>query len=88
MPAAHADFLRFFQVLSDAALFTSWSGNVVRQSAPRWLSEPFRFTGAGALLAGGRWTVQRLMPTVYASTEPDTLLQPAPALEADLKRKS
>jgi RES domain-containing protein len=73
MSTAHADFSRFFKALSDATLFTTWKGDVVRQSTPRWLSEPYRFTGAGSLLAGGRWTVQRLMPTVYASTEPDTV---------------
>jgi RES domain-containing protein len=73
MATAHADFPKFFKALSEPALFTAWKGDVVRQSIPRWLSEPYRFTGAGSLLAGGRWTVQRLMPTVYASTEPDTL---------------
>lgn len=46
---------------------------MVRQSAPRWQSKPYRFTGVGSALAGARWSAQFLMPTVYASTHPDTL---------------
>jgi RES domain-containing protein len=74
--SAHKDFLRFFQVLDPAgnpSLYTPWQGNVVRQSTPRWMSRPYRFTGLGSALAGARWTVKGLMPTVYASTDPLTL---------------
>jgi RES domain-containing protein len=71
---SHPDFPRFFEMLkNNTGLFVSWKGNVVRQSAPRWLSEPYRFTGVGSVFAGGRWTVKGLMPTVYASTDPATL---------------
>ena len=73
MPSAHQDFPRFFEALSDPKWFTSWQGDVLRQSAPRWQSKPYRFTGVGSLLAGARWSVQWLIPAVYASTDPDTL---------------
>jgi len=73
MPTAHQDFPKYFEVLSDTGLFTPWKGNVVRQAAPRWLSKPYRFTGVGSALAGARWSARFLMPTVYASTHPDTL---------------
>jgi RES domain-containing protein len=33
----------------------------------------YRFTGVGSILAGARWSVQRLMPAVYASTDLATL---------------
>ncbi len=70
---AHPDFSRFFRFLSDPALYTPWSGRVLRQTLPRWLSTPYRITGAGALLKGARWNVKGLMPAVYGSTDPDTL---------------
>lgn len=73
MLIAHQNFPEFFHVLSDARWLTPWKGDVVRQSDPRWLSKPYRFTGVGSVLAGARWTVKWLMPTVYASTHPDTL---------------
>jgi RES domain-containing protein len=73
MLTPHADFPRLFKVLSKPALYTSWKGDVVRQAAPRRLSEPYRFTGVGSVLVGARWSVQGLMPTIYASTDPDTL---------------
>ncbi len=70
---AHKDFPLFFRVLGDPARLTSWQGDVVRQAAPRWMSRPYRFTGAGSVLAGARWSVKGLMPAVYASTDPATL---------------
>ncbi len=73
---AHPDFARLFRAFDPAvhpSLYTSWHGNVVRQSAPRWMSRPYRLTGAGSVLAGGRWNVKGLMPVIYASTDPATL---------------
>src|SRR5213592_1529371 len=72
-PAAHSRFPDFFNVLSNPAWLTTWAGDVVRQSAPRWMSRPYRFTGVGSVLAGARWSVKGLMPTIYASTDPVTL---------------
>jgi RES domain-containing protein len=73
MPTAHPSFPDFFRALSDPKFFTAWKGDVVRQSDPRWQSKPYRFTGVGSVLAGARWSVKWLMPTVYASMHPDTL---------------
>jgi RES domain-containing protein len=80
MPTAHEEFPHFFKVLSDPAWLTPWKGEVVRQSAPRYLSRPYRFTGIGSVFAGARWSVKSLMPTIYASTDPATL-----AAEANYK---
>lgn len=73
---AHKSFELFFHALAPKAhpnLFTSWKGNVLRQGLPRWMSRPYRFTGMGSALYGGRWNVRRLMPAMYASTDPITL---------------
>ena len=80
MTTAHKDFPHFFATLDPSAhpgLFTSWKGDVVRQALPRWLSTPFRLTGLGSVLKGGRWSVRGLMPPVYASTDPATLADEA-----------
>jgi len=70
----HKDFPHFFNVLkNNPALFTPWKDDVFRQGLPRWMSLPYRFTGVGSVLAGARWSVQRLMPAVYASTDLATL---------------
>ena len=74
MITPHLDFLWYFDLLAaNPALFIPWKGDLVRQSVPRWLSEPYRFTGVGAALTGARWSVKQLMPAVYASTDPATL---------------
>lgn len=73
MPTIHPQFSQFFAALDDPALFGPWQGDLVRQSAPRWMSRPYRLTGAGSLRIGGRWTARGLMPSVYASTDPATL---------------
>ena len=70
---AHNDFTHFFKVLSNPAWFATWKGDVIRQSTPRWMSRPYRFTGVGSVFAGARWSVKSLMPTIYASTDPVTL---------------
>jgi RES domain-containing protein len=70
----HGNFAHFYGVLSIIpGLFTPWKGDVLRQAPPRWLSRPYRFTGAGSVLVGGRWSVKNLTPTIYSSTDPDTL---------------
>jgi RES domain-containing protein len=72
--APHPDFPRFFDVLNkNLGLFTSRKENVYRQGLPRWMSLPYRFTGVGSVSAGGRWSVKRLMPALYASTDLMTL---------------
>src|ERR1044071_5751582 len=70
---AHPDFPHFFKVLSNPVRLTGWKGDVIRQSTPRWMSRPYRFTGVGSVFAGARWSVKSLMPTIYASTDPVTL---------------
>jgi RES domain-containing protein len=74
--SAHKDFAHFFRVLDPEVnpdFYRAWQGDVARQATPRWMSRPYRLTGAGALLAGARWSVKGLMPAVYASTDPATL---------------
>ena len=74
MVTAHPDFDWYFEVLkNNPGLFVPWQGDVLRQAPPRWLSTPFRFTGVGSVVMGARWSVKQLMPTIYASTDPDTL---------------
>ena len=73
MPTAHPDFSHFFQVLSNSVVLVAWQGNLVRRAPPRYLSRPYRFTGVGSVYAGGRWSVEGLMPTVYASADALTL---------------
>jgi len=74
MLKAHPNFDQFFQALrNNGNLFAPWAGDVIRQAPPRWLSAPFRFTGVGSVLTGARWSVKGLIPTIYASLDPDTL---------------
>jgi RES domain-containing protein len=73
MPDAHPDFQRLYNLLKDGELFGPWKGDVLRSAPPRWVSRPYRFTGTGALLAGGRWNVLKLIPAVYLSTSVETL---------------
>ena len=70
----HNYFPHFFEVLKqNPALFTSRKEEVFRQGLPRWMSLPYRFTGVGSVSAGARWSVQGLMPALYASTDLKTL---------------
>lgn len=73
MIKAHPQFEFYFQVLTRPTCYQPWQGNVIRQAAPRWLATAYRLTGLGSALAGGRWSVKGLMPSVYAATNPDTL---------------
>lgn len=74
MLKAHPNFDQFFEALRhNSDLFRPWAGDVIRQAAPRWLSAPFRFTGVGSVLTGARWSVKGMIPTIYASLNPDTL---------------
>src|SRR3954468_24934249 len=71
---ANPDFRRYFNLIkAKVGLLNPWAGNVLRQSFPRFLSKPYRFTGVGSVLVGGRWNVRKLMPAIYASRNPDTL---------------
>ena len=73
MPSPHPDFPRYFAALADPALLTSWSDDVLRAALPRWVSRPYRLTGVGALLSGGRWNVLKLFPAVCFSTTVETV---------------
>jgi RES domain-containing protein len=73
MPNAHPDFPRIYTVLKGGGLFSPWQGDVLRAVEPRWVSRPYRFTGAGSLLSGGRWNNPRLIPAVYFSTSVEAL---------------
>jgi len=55
--AAHTDFPHFFRVLDPEVnpdFYRAWQGDVARQATPRWMSRPYRLTGAGALLTKSR----------------------------------
>ncbi len=83
----HPDFPRFLDVLKNhPTLFISWKGGVFRQTLPRWASLPYRFTGVGAALAGGRWSVRHLIPAVHGSTDLSTLGAEAYYLQARIMR--
>jgi RES domain-containing protein len=76
--APHPNFHRFFDVLKkDSSLFTSQKTDVFRQGLPQWMSLPYRFTGVGSVLYGGRWSVKGLTPAVYASADLRTLVAEA-----------
>ena len=69
MPTAHPEFGKYFAILSGkTAPHAPWSGDVFRISAPQWMSLPYRLTGVGAILSGGRWNVQKLIPAIYFAT--------------------
>ncbi len=72
VPTPHPDFPRYFTVLANPALLTAWSGDALRAVLPRWVSRPYRLTGVGALLSGGRWNVMKLTPAVCFSTTVET----------------
>jgi len=82
MVAPHPRFPAFFNLLrAEAAnLFTAFEGDVFRSTQPVWLSKPYRLTGVGAVLTGGRWNVQNLMTAVCFSANAATT-----AAEADAK---
>lgn len=70
----HPQFDRFFATLKRApALFVPFGADVFRQTQPRWMSLPYRFTGIGSVMSGARWSVKGLIPTLYASLDPQTL---------------
>jgi RES domain-containing protein len=73
MPTPHTRFASFYDALKDRALLNSWSGSALRAAAPRWISRPYRLTGTGALLSGGRWNNLKLVPAVYFADSVDTL---------------
>jgi RES domain-containing protein len=64
--AAHPDFKKFFALLSAPTGLrrVPWSGDVFRISEPKWMSQPYRLTGVGAILTGGRWNVRNLIPAL------------------------
>lgn len=72
MPAAtpHPKFAHFFGVLNGAAApaRVAYVGNVFRSALPRWMSAPYRLTGVGAVVTGGRWNVRNLMPALNFGT--------------------
>jgi RES domain-containing protein len=70
MPRAHPLFSEWFTLLDNSGgpLRTAWTGDVFRATEPKWMSRPYRLTGVGAVLAGGRWNVRNLMPAIYFAT--------------------
>jgi RES domain-containing protein len=82
MPTPTPEFDRLFTTMKSLSLASSWSGQVFRMTLPRWVSKPYRLTGVGSLIAGGRWNVQSLMTAVYFSGDDLTV-----AAEADAKAR-
>ena len=66
----HPDFAELFAVLNDpeSPARVAWKGDVFRATTPRWMSRPYRLTGVGALLSGGRWNTRQLIPVVNFGT--------------------
>lgn len=81
MPTAHPHFQRYFAILSSPTKppRVTWCGDVFRISEPQWMSGPYRLTGVGAILSGGRWNVLKLMPAIYFATTPATATAEADA---------
>lgn len=79
MANAHARFPQFYAAIKNEPLFTPWQGDVLRATLPRWISRPYRFTGTGALLSGGRWNNLKLIPAVYFADSVQTLVAEAEA---------
>lgn len=76
---AHPKFSDFFDALkANPGCFSVWAGVGFKTALPRYACPPYVLTGAGALLAGGRWNTQGLMPAVYLSADAQTV-----AAEAD-----
>ena len=70
----HPDFARFFNTFkSTPALFIPYQADVFRQTQPRWMSLPYRFTGVGSVVTGARWSAKSLIPALYASLDLPTL---------------
>jgi RES domain-containing protein len=80
MATPHALFSQLFATVnnSSAPMRKPWNGDAFRATLPKWMSRPYRLTGIGAALTGGRWSSQNLIPAVYFSTTAATV-----AVEAD-----
>lgn len=78
MPTPHPNFRDYYRLLSSPdgqRLFGPWAGDVFRFAQPRWVSRPYRFTGVGALLKGGRFNNPKLIPANYFSTDARTVME-------------
>jgi RES domain-containing protein len=73
MPNPHSSFPQLFQSIMGGALLTPWAGPIFRSAAVKFMSHPYRMTGLGAALMGGRWNVLNLMPANYFSLDLVTL---------------
>jgi RES domain-containing protein len=77
-------FAKWFAALSgpNTPPLIKWSGDVFRASPPKWMSRPYRLTGVGSVLTGGRWNGKNLIPALnFGTTDAVT------AAEADAKAK-
>jgi RES domain-containing protein len=63
-------FGRWFAVLNGAAAPAriKWVGDVFRSTLPKWMSKPYRLTGVGSVLSGGRWNGKSLVPAINFGT--------------------
>jgi RES domain-containing protein len=84
MPTAHPQFSKWFAVLGGpgAPPRVPWDGDVFRASLPKWMSRPYRLTGVGSVLTGGRWNLVRLVPALNFGTTAEVT-----AAEADAKAR-
>jgi len=84
MVTKHPLFDNWYSILNGggASVRVVWTGDAFRASHPKWMSRPYRLTGVGAVLSGGRWNVRNLIPALNFSTSPETL-----AAEADARAK-
>lgn len=81
MATPHPHFPHFFAALSNPGgpiPLVPLAGQAFRATLPKWMSEPYRNTGVGSVLAGGRWNCRNLFPAIYYSTTAATV-----AAEAD-----
>src|SRR4051794_7578588 len=70
MPTPHPMFGSWYAILSgaDRPTRSKWSGDVFRAALPKWMSRPYRLTGVGSVLTGGRWNVKSLVPPMNFGT--------------------
>jgi RES domain-containing protein len=70
MPTPHPMFGKWYAQLNGPSALAriTWSGDVFRATLPKWMSRPYRLTGVGSVLSGGRWNVKSLVPVMNFGT--------------------